>query len=496
MPKIIVNGNVYTAPIGSCLYSWTQQAGLTFPCGGHGICGKCRVVVDGDVSPITDTERRLLSDAAIRKGVRLACLTYVAGDCTVQLESADNPRICTDGEAALKAATPRFTCYGVAVDIGTTTLAGRLYNRQGVCLAQAGVVNPQVRFGADVLTRAEAAINDSDALADAVRSGIRSLVEELTSSIGIQASEVDGLVITGNTIMLCLLTDTSVANCVRAPFRSDCLFGEEIPTSACGLADVVCAKTVYIPRCADTFLGADLICAVLAVGLCVMPRTAILADIGTNGEMALWHNERLYLCSTAAGPAFEGVGISCGMTASDGAIDKVQILNGNLFPHIIGNGKAVGVCGTGLIDAAACLLNLGEMEHNGNMAEDYPLAEAVSLSQGDVRALQVSKSAICSGIETLLHVAGIGASDVDAFYVAGGFGTALNTVNAERIGLYPRPLSSRLKSVGNAALDGAACYLLNADTDGVLDPPLRDAIRVDLATDTFFADAFLRNMNF
>ena len=290
--------------------------------------------------------------------------------------------------------------------------------------------------------------------------------------------------------MLCLYAGEPVEDFLHAPFRSACLFDTTRTAVQCGIAGVYADVPVYFPRCLDAFLGADFVCAMSAVQLFEDNQSALLLDIGTNSEMALWHQGTLYACSTAAGPAFEGVGISCGMSAVCGAIARANVINHRLDYHVIGGGEIQGVCGSGLVDLLACLKQLQELDDNGHLLDaSYYLSDKVHLTQEDVQGLMVSKSAIRSGIETLLYRAGITPSEVDVVYLAGGFGSTLHISAAVMIGMLPKELSSKIQLVGNAALEGARS-LLWKDKRGSI-PPMR---KIDLATDPYFADAFIRNM--
>ena len=204
--------------------------------------------------------------------------------------------------------------------------------------------------------------------------------------------------------MLYLLTGHAPSSLARAPFLADTLFGTQT---------VLLGRRAYLPLCMNAFVGADITCAVLASRMCTQSETALLCDIGTNGEIALWHNGTLYVTSTAAGPAFEGAGISCGCGSVSGAIDRVHIEQGQLCIHTIADAPPIGICGSGLIDAVAALLSLDEISPAGSIAPDgIPLSGSVRLLPADIRAVQLAKAAIAAGIALLLHHAQIGAEDI------------------------------------------------------------------------------------
>lgn len=479
MPRVQVDHRIHTVPSGTCLS--VLLGDTPHPCGGKGVCGKCRVRAWGDLSPLSPQEERHLTALEIADGVRLACCTTVQGDCRVEVRGFEPLAVCLEGETPM-CACPAFAHYGAAVDIGTTTLAARLYAADGTLLAELGAPNPQAAYGADVVSRVEAALKGQP-LTEAIRDGLRRLLGDLTARAGITPAQLDALVVTGNTVMLSLLTAADVTPFAAAPFACGRLFGEAVSAEAVGLTDCPRAS-VYLAPCTSAFVGGDTATALLTTDL---KNNELLIDIGTNGEMVLNGGGRLYACSTAAGPAFEGVGISCGMTAADGAVDRVEAVNGRLYAHVIGEGDAVGICGSGLVDALACMALLGE---------EPPLSPApgVTLTAQDVAALLTSKSAIRSGIDTLLHAAGLTAANLTGIVVAGGFGRYLNIPNAIRIGLLPSVPPQRIRTVGNAALSGASRLLLDATQQPTV-RRLAESVRVvELATDPYFARQFIANM--
>ena len=483
MPQVDLQNRMVTVEVGAFLSSLLTDT--PHPCGGKGVCGKCKVRVQGAVSPLSAVEQRHLTPAEIDAGIRLSCQTTVQGNCRVErLDTA--PIIVLTAEEGMPISWhPGFFRYGVAVDIGTTTLAARLYAHDGTLLAEKGAPNPQAAYGADVLTRVEVALKgQATALTTAIRGGLSTLLTDLTALAGVPTNGVDGLVITGNTVMLTLLVGGDVTPFATAPFIGHNRFGYTIPGSQIGLADCPDAA-VYLSPCISAFIGGDTATALGAVDL---PENGLLLDIGTNGEMVLRANGTFYACSTAAGPAFEGVGISCGMVASPGAIHRVELVNSVLYPHVLGDGTATGICGSGLVDALACLSLLEDL------TGPVSLAPGVTLTTEDIQSLLVSKSAIRAGVDTLLHTAGITPADVTHLVIAGGFGSYLNIPNGVRIGLLPPVATQCIRAVGNAALSGAARLLL--------DTTLRDSLAhltatiqtVDLAQNPYFAQRFMENM--
>lgn len=464
------------------------------PCGGHGKCGKCKVIAKGDLSDPCETELRLLSKEERDRGIRLACLTYVRGDCQIEsIREASVPQIVTEGAVSGWAPAPAFLNYGVAVDIGTTTVAARLYDGEGRLISWASRLNPQVQWGADVISRVEAALGGAaEELTKAIRMALNETVTELTAPV--PGAAVEYVVITGNTVMLSLLTGQSVGPFSRAPFAAERLFAEELTAEQLSLEVLGPETPVYLPPCISAFVGADITCALLACDVNEKD-TAMLADIGTNGELALWHRGKLTVCATAAGPAFEGVGVSMGMRGAAGAIDRVMWEDGRLDVHVIGETAPQGICGSGIVDAVACLLDGKILDESGCLEEDkYIIQAPVGLIPKDIRMLQLAKSAICGGMLTLLDHRRVQPEAVSALYIAGGFGNYLNIQSAVRIGLLPVKLAEAARVIGNGALDGAAMLLLDPKRKVRAEQLAKDAEVLDLSTNSVFAEYYVAGM--
>ena len=500
------NGTIITLKVdGSekqCKYGTrlSEVISLELLCGGHGRCGKCKVRAKGELSELTAEEKEKLTEEEMAQGVRLACLTYALGDCEIStdISSAKAHSIVTDARMPSFELKPTFEKLGIALDIGTTTLASRLYDAQGALLAEAVSLNPQSLFGADVISRIEASLaSNADKLATLIRDAIKSLAVELCQKAERSTNQIEMVVVTGNTAMLYLLTEACPVTLSRAPFAADRLFGELIAADALGINIFADDAKIYLPPCISAFVGADTVCALLSTELCESGETQMLVDIGTNGEMALWHAGKLSVCSTAAGPAFEGVGISCGMRGETGGIDKVTIVNGTLCPHVIGEVAPRGICGSGIVDAAACMLDLELMDETGYLEDEtVQISEGVELTQQDVRALQLAKSAIYSGICTLAKKCGAELDEISSLLVAGGFGKYLNMHSATKIGLLPAETLSKTEVVGNAALAGASMLLLCSDERDKAARLARSATVVELASDPIFSEFYMNSMLF
>ena len=455
---------------------------LDHPCGGKGTCGKCAVELEGCVSEPNEAEKAA--------GTRLSCQAVLYGDATVRLNGETSLEQIELGGDTFTALSPMSGRYGAAVDIGTTTMALKLCRlRDGSVLATVGCGNPQRDIAADVIGRIEAAMAGSlGSLQEMVEKAIESLLLDACKLAGLPAEQVDVLVITGNTTMLYLLTGKDPTPLSRAPFRADCLFGYEAR---------ILNRKAYLPPCMDAFVGADITCAVLSSRMTAIPGPALLCDIGTNGEIALWKDGTLYVTSTAAGPAFEGAGISCGCGSVRGAIDKVWLENGNLCVHTIGDVPAVGLCGSGLIDAIAAFLTREDISETGAMdAQELSLAENIRLVRKDVRAVQLAKAAIAAGIQTLLETTETKETDITDFFICGGFGAHLNLKSAVDIGLIPQTLANKAKVLGNGALSGAVKMMLDRGCHAAAETLAASARQMNLGGNPQFNENYIEHMLF
>lgn len=466
------------------LHTLLLRAGIADaqPCGGRGVCGKCAVLLTGSISAPNAAEEAC--------GTRLTCQAVVTGDATAVLPVPAPMEIEGGRVQHIPPIYPAPGDYGAAIDIGTTTLALALYHlKTGRKVIAASMLNPQTSVAADVIGRIGAAMSGQAAtLRTAVQDALRTLLHQACAQAGVAADAVTSYVVTGNTTMLYLLTGRDPAALSHAPFEADCLFGE-----SCSLW----GSYAYLPRCIHGFVGADAMCALLASGIPDRKETALLMDVGTNGEILLWHEGRLYAASTAAGPAFEGAGIQCGCGSITGAIDRVDAEGDQLTLHTIGGGEAVGICGSGLVDAIAALLDMEVIDETGAMeVPEYPLSDGVILTRKDIRVVQLAKGAIAACVTSLLRAAHCTPSQVRQVCLAGGFGSHLRIDRAARIGLISPALADRVTSIGNAALDGAAMLLMDTAARHRLDQLAKQAIHVSLDGDPFFASQFAEAMLF
>lgn len=459
------------------------QAGYSVdhPCGGRGVCGKCAVKLLGNVSAPNEAEQKA--------GTRLSCQAVLLGDAEVWLADTQQNRIEASGKRS-KIGKPMGLGIGAAVDIGTTTLVMELFDlKTGASLGTVARMNPQRSVAADVMGRIGAAMEgQGEFLKDQIQGAIAQMRAEVCAAAGVSERSVDVMVVAGNTTMLYLLTGRNPECLSHAPFAADTLFGTEA---------LLLNTRVYYPPCMNAFVGADITCAVLASGMHGSNQTSLLCDIGTNGEIALWKEGRLFVTSTAAGPAFEGAGISCGCGSVNGAIDRVWAEKGAIHAHTIGDAPAVGICGSGLIDAVAAFLETEQIDETGACETDtLPLRDGIALLPKDIRAVQLAKAAIAAGIGTLLETAGVSEEEVAAVYIAGGFGSHLNVASAAAIGLIPKSLQGRVQVIGNGSLAGAAAVLLNQNQKTLAQKLAEESFHINLGGNSRFNAHYMEQMLF
>ena len=434
--------NCKKTDIGKTLLEIFIEQGLRTPeapCGGKGRCGKCLVRCKGAVSAPDENEIKLLGD---KKGFRLACLARCEGDFSYELAEETEADIQTEfhGDIAEGENKNRL----LAVDIGTTTVALYIIEK-GEVKEKLSFVNPQGAHGADVISR----------LVFAGEGGADKLRTELWEAIAPYAEETDCCVICGNTAIEHFVTGEDASGIAKLPFTPASLFGCEY--------DMPFAKKTYIAPCVAAYVGGDITCGAVACDIDRVEELTLYIDIGTNGEIVLADGERALCCAAAAGPAFEGANIECGCIAKPGAVDKVWY-DGELKYRTIDDIPAVGICGSGLIDAVAALLEGFMLDETGKLEEERYYLGEVYISQKDIRSLQTAKAAIAAGIKTLLAEMKKPVTAIKKVIIAGGFGMHIDPDSACDIGLIPSELRGRIEFLGNCAGLGAVnCALSEAE---------------------------------
>ena len=452
------------------------------PCDGAGTCGKCKVRLTG-ASPDAAKEASPSCPGGEKKRADsyLACQTEILADVTVErmdceegqsidalregealpialdpfvrkefVESEARTLVYTDQTiAAIEEGDTRDRIFGLAVDIGTTTLVASLVDlAKGKEISSASSLNPQSLSGQDVLSRIKLASTGVGLhiMHAAFAAEMNRMIDEILAASGVARGDIHEAVYSGNTCMLHLACAIDPSGLGRYPYRSALQGDQYLPAHALGLA-IAPQALVYLPPIISGFVGADITSGILATGFHTLKGATLFIDIGTNGEMVLCHEGRTEATSTAAGPAFEGMSIACGMRAGDGAIESATVdESGDLALKTIGDGEPRGICGSGLLDIAALLVRHGLVTREGRLVQPdrrngcsslaarlgekdgtrvFSLTDSVYVSQRDIRQVQLAKGAIRTGIELLLKSAGMDASEVDTVLVAGAFGYPL-----------------------------------------------------------------------
>ncbi len=496
----IDGGKTVQAEEGQTVLSLLQEHGvnLNAPCGGAGVCGKCKV---------------LLRTPDEGLGYMLACQAKVCEGMKIIIERDHVMSIAETGYSApYTIDSGEEGEYGLAIDIGTTTVVCHVHSlADGKRLASASCPNPQIVFGGDVISRITASMAGKlPQMTDAIVSGLSKLKSEALAGAGLEDVEPVRAVIAGNTVMQHIAAGISPDSIGANPFIPESLFGDVHEME--GVCD-----SAYMMPCVAGYVGGDITAGIIATGLQRRERPCLMVDVGTNGEMVLGNSERMISCATAAGPAFEGANIECGMPAGPGGISKVALVDGELSLDVIGGIDPIGICGSGLIDTLAIMIEVGAIDGSGLILDaDEVEPEAarfigklreenviylsrecdVYVTQKDVRNIQLAKSAICAGIYTLLDEFELGVDDVERLFIAGGFGSHIDIANAMRIGIFPAELIDRAESVGNSAGEGASSILISAEARADLEAVMERCDYVELSTSRVFNEHYVEQMMF
>lgn len=578
----------------------SSEIDLRMPCGGKGICGKCKVVFQSGAPDATPIDEDRLSEIELAQGYRLACKASIFRDAVIYMPSGDgmlSSKVLTVGTARkvkpVSAITKRHAIvpkpsvedlrsdlarildslgaigvvdtvcelsllrslssdvrdagyditgvfangnliaiepgdttaelYGIAFDIGTTTLAGYLLDlNTGNQLAVASALNPQARVGDDVISRISYVMQDEDGL-EALRSTVVEELNKITDSLlegtGVSREAVYEASIVGNTCMTHLFMGIDPRHLAMAPYVPVVSQSLYLEASSIGL-DIGKHGRVLVLPCIAGYVGADTVALILASDMYESDKLTLAVDIGTNGEIVMGSKDRLVACSTAAGPAFEGAHIKHGMRAAPGAIDSVWMDGLQIRFSAVGDKPATGICGSGLLDAVIFMLKAGIIEDGGRIvdAEEIPDAyahlrgrivdgergndfilatveetsidEPVVITQRDVREVQLAKGAIAAGIMSLMDELKVSTEDLDRVILAGAFGNYMRKESAIAAGLLPNVPVSKVHSVGNAAGEGAKLALISSDIRRDADNIGRHVDYIELTTSIGFQARF------
>lgn len=580
------NEKIITAGKGENLLELLLQNNFIIdsPCGGMGICGKCRV--------------KIIDEFAENTQYRLACKTIIDQDMTVEIPDIHEraAQIVTEGEVntavnpsvkkravelkapdiqeqisdveqiessigaigsmpndimphisnVLRSSDFKVTVamyenqilsvepyntenkkYGIAVDIGTTTIVGYLMNLStGEQIGVYSSLNPQSKYGADVITRIDYTLNSNGLtqMTDLIRNAINRMINHFCQKYEIAAENIYEIDIVGNTVMMHIFAGLPVKNIALSPFVP--VVCRKIEFTAKDIDINICSggKVVILPSI-SSYVGADAAAAVLACNMHKSEKVNLLIDIGTNGEIVLGSKTNMLVCSTAAGPAFEGARIECGLGGVQGAINRVFI-DDNITYSTIGGASARGICGSGIIDVTAQMLKAGLLEPSGRMLtpeevlEKFPSnisnkmflkheqpalllkkdendnSQDIYISQKDIREVQLAKAAIAAGIAILMKEMSISYNDISCVYLTGGFGNYMDYRNALKIGLIPEAFRDKIYTIGNGAGMGAKIALLSKDGKAETEIIKEKAKYIELSAREDFQEYFIDFLNF
>lgn len=500
---------------GTALIDAIREAEIPFDflCGGYGKCGKCKVEIEARNSEIETV-------LACHYRTNSSLKVFIKETCDAQFLSEGIEYRRKDKFAEISDRSNDLSSYVAAFDLGTTSLAGYLLdkenNRQ---LAVTSRFNPQRIYGADVISRAHhEAVHRDGRLAGLIRKAIDEMLEELAVQAGIEKTEISEIMFVGNTCMHHLFLGISPESLLKVPYSAAMIEAYDGIARDYQLCIAPEGRIRFLPNLAG-FVGADTVGCLLAIDFFHEDRKTLMIDIGTNGELVMGTKSKAYTCSTAAGPALEGARITCGMRGMQGAIQHITVNEGELSISVIGETEPIGICGSGLIDAIAVFCKEGLIDVRGRIQKNnklttrfaqknawrikrengtaqIALTDKVVVTQQDIREVQLAKSAIASGIQILCQKLGWKLEELEQILVAGAFGNYMNLDNVCAIGLLPAECRDRTYSIGNAAGEGAKIAITdNTKWEQTLHCT-KNIEFVELASEKEFQNAFVRNLNF
>ncbi len=464
-------------PEGTSVADAAVKAGvkIKLPCGGKGRCGKCIVNIDG--------ERLLACRTEVRDGMVVEIPEKSSGKVIVATEY----RKMDYGEIE-----PLSDNYGLAVDIGTTTVAVEIINmKDGTSVYKGSSVNLQRDRGEDVLARIQYA---EEGGTEELHNLILQTINKIIDDSYVNVAEIKSAYISGNTTMIHLFLDVNPAP-IRYPPFNPVVTEMEIKGSQSGLHINPKARVVCMPS-VSSYVGGDITSDIVDSGIDVSEKISMLIDVGTNGEVALGNKDILMCCSSSAGPAFEGSQMTSGMLAEDGAIDSVKITDGKVNYTVIGGGKPKGICGSAIIDIISELFKNGYIDKRGNFTEKsgvkdkFEIAKGVVITQSEILSVIMTKAAVYSATRSMVRNLGVTFESLDRIYIAGGFGRFIDLDSAISIGLFPDVDRDKYEYLGNASLSGAKRALMCAKFRKRIDDLFPKMTYLDLSSDPVFYDEY------
>ncbi|MDO8142005.1 MAG: ASKHA domain-containing protein [Candidatus Brocadiales bacterium] len=552
---IKISGRV---PKGITILEAARRLGVNIegPCGGTGRCGKDLVQIRinktlGTVlacMTIVETELEVIIPSNEKKTLKIVEGFYAEGDKKHNINPSVRKEVIHNGQGlcstqvyvndklfSTEEGNTKSEIYGIALDIGTTTLVASLVSLcTGEVLNSSSTLNPLVYYGHDVMSRIKYSVSHKDGLLrmhHEIVSAINVLIHRVTTESGVLAENIYQVMAAGNTTMQHIFLNKEIKGLGEYPYKTETLDAVSLPAKELGVCIPEFAVVTTFPGI-SAYVGGDIVSGLVAIYHLTMNRKtdlstptpfcegkelpALFLDIGTNGELALLLNDRMVTTSTAAGPCFEGMTISSGMRAGEGAIEHVHI-GDELLMDVIGNCPPRGICGSGLLDIVSELLRVGLVNSRGrlqgkegleipekyrkylfekNGKRHFRLTDDVSISQEDIRQVQLAKAAIRSGIEILLAECNIKPEELKTVIIAGAFGYHLNEESLFRTGFLPELKEARLLYVGNSSLEGAIRMLLNKELISKAVHIAKTTQVMELSQIPEFESVFVREMHF
>lgn len=474
---------------GTSLIDVLHEFGVEFPCGGKGICGKCKVkLLEGEI-PVSSEHQDYLDRLGLSPEWRLACKSRAESDLVLEVGQYETMIQADESTFSFESRSG----YGVAVDLGTTTLVAQLVDLSNArVLAVETALNPQRRWGSDLISRIESALEgNSFQLTQMIRKEIGGMLQKLMGERGIS---LERIVLVGNTVMHHLFCGLDVRPLAFYPFESPDLGVKYFRTHELDW-EIDCKEVIFYPSI-GSFVGSDILAGIHATGMWHKKEHSVLVDLGTNGEIVVGNSDGLLCASTAAGPAFEGAKISKGMLATTGAISSVSAGEEGFRCSVIGNVSARGICGSGLIDTVAYMLGRGLLGEFGEILsgdQAFALTGEVELTARDIQEFQLAKAAIAAGLSILMGKLKVSPEEMGQIYIAGAFGSYINLENMLHTGMMDFP-RDRFHKLGNSALIGAKMFLFS-DMD-VAETILARTDHLNLESERDFQDVFVSKLGF
>lgn len=465
-----------------------HEYGIEFPCGGKGTCGKCRVrVIRGEI-PLSDFHREKLDHFDLPADVRLACMSSCTGPVTLEIGQFDHLILADESDFDFKPEDG----YGIAVDLGTSTIVTQLLDlHSGKILAVETLLNPQVRHGADLISRIKSGLDGhGPEMTQMIRDSVGGMIRSMLSGREINPGKI---AIVGNTVMQRIFSGESLAPLSCYPFRVEDTGFRSFTPRELGWDGLPGCLVRFFPSI-GSFVGSDILAGIAATGLYRKEKYSALIDLGTNGEIAIGNRARIICASTAAGPAFEGSNLSVGMRAVTGAVASFALEEGAMVPTVIGMAEPKGICGSALIDAVSILRRLGKIGPFGEITSgdgSIQTCKEIRLTQKDIYEFLLAKAAIATGIEILARHLNINTADIDAIFIAGGFGNYLNIGHLLDTGML-ETTPGKIHKLGNTSLIGAKMFLF--ESDATVSGILARTTHVNLEGFADFQDIYVSKM--